>query len=162
MHSAVIEQREELGISPGGCCLGVLVAVTPAGGALVDFPGNRGGPVEARTILTLAAADRERCGEGTPVLLWFEHDEALPIIVGLVRDQLFANPPQPPEPAKPRPEVVVDKRTLVLDAREEIVLRCGKSSLTLQKDGKIVVKGTHLISRSSGVNKIKGAVVTIN
>ncbi|MCC6418741.1 MAG: hypothetical protein IT429_10940, partial [Gemmataceae bacterium] len=48
------------------------------------------------------------------------------------------------------------------DAKEEIVLRCGKSSITLRKDGKVVVLGAEVVSRASGTNKIKGAAVRIN
>jgi hypothetical protein len=50
----------------------------------------------------------------------------------------------------------------VFDAKDEIQLRCGKSSVTLRKDGKIEIKGTQIVSRASGVNRIKGASVAIN
>ena len=59
-------------------------------------------------------------------------------------------------------DVVIDGRTITFDARQEIVLRCGDAKIMLRKDGKIVIRGTHLISRSRGVNKIKGGSVHIN
>jgi hypothetical protein len=49
-----------------------------------------------------------------------------------------------------------------LEAQEEIVLKCGEGSITLRKDGKIIIKGTHLLSRASGPNRIKGGSVQIN
>jgi len=49
-----------------------------------------------------------------------------------------------------------------LSATQRIELRCGKSSLTLNRDGSILLRGVDLISRASGVNKIKGAAVKIN
>ena len=51
---------------------------------------------------------------------------------------------------------------LVLSAEQEIVLHCGDASVTLTKAGKIILRGAYLLSRSSGVNRIKGASVQIN
>jgi uncharacterized protein (DUF2345 family) len=59
-------------------------------------------------------------------------------------------------------DAVIDNDRIVLDAKREIVLKCGKGSITINKDGKIVILGTNLISRSRGRNKIKGASVSIN
>jgi hypothetical protein len=59
-------------------------------------------------------------------------------------------------------EAILDGQRIVFDAQNEIVLRCGKSSLTLRKDGKVVVRGTEIVSRASRTNKIKGAAVQIN
>lgn len=47
-------------------------------------------------------------------------------------------------------------------AEEKIELCCGKSSLKMNKEGKIIIYGTSVTSRSTGVNKIKGAAVRIN
>jgi hypothetical protein len=51
---------------------------------------------------------------------------------------------------------------VLLQGQERIELRCGKSSVTMTKEGKIVIKGVEVISRASGVNKVKGAAVRIN
>jgi hypothetical protein len=56
----------------------------------------------------------------------------------------------------------VDDQRIVLTAEREIVLRCGEASVTLTRAGKVVIKGTYVLSRSSGYNKIKGAAVDIN
>jgi len=42
------------------------------------------------------------------------------------------------------------------------VLRCGKASVVLRKDGRVTVKGTHIVSASTGPHKIKGASVELN
>ena len=47
-------------------------------------------------------------------------------------------------------------------AESEIVLRCGEASITLTRAGKVLIRGTYLLSRSSGVNRIKGGSVQIN
>lgn len=59
-------------------------------------------------------------------------------------------------------EVEVDGRRIVFTAKDEIVLRCGKSSITLTRAGKIIISGEYVVSRSSGVNRIRGGSVQIN
>lgn len=59
-------------------------------------------------------------------------------------------------------DIFVDGERILFEARKEIVLQCGKGSITLRADGKVVIKGTDLVSRSKGMNKIKGAAVRIN
>ena len=56
----------------------------------------------------------------------------------------------------------LDGEQVTLSAEKEIVLKCGKSSITLTKAGKIIIRGEYVLSRSSGVNKIKGGSVQIN
>ncbi len=51
---------------------------------------------------------------------------------------------------------------LVIEAEREIVIKCGEGSITVSADGKIAIKGTHLLSRATGINKIKGGSVAIN
>jgi hypothetical protein len=53
-------------------------------------------------------------------------------------------------------------KTLVIEAQHELVLRCGKSSLTLTREGKIIVKGVKIVSRASQRNSIKGAQIDLN
>ncbi len=146
--------------------IGRIVQITGDGRALVDWPGNAQGPVEARSILDAEAAEAARAGTGgATVLLVFENgDPSLPIVAGVVRDRLAPAVPKPETVlhlAKPK-DALLDGRRIVLDANEEIELRCGRSSILLRKDGKIVVKGAEITSRASGTNKIRGASVKIN
>lgn len=149
----------------GGFCVGRIIEITEDGRALVDYPGNPMGSVEARTVITTSFL-RDQNVEALPVLLVFENgDPALPIILGIIRDSLYA-PALPEEITLPIEDrlrdVILDGKKVALEAKEKIVLRCGKSSVTLRKDGKILVKGTQIVSRASGTNKIKGAAVRIN
>jgi len=59
-------------------------------------------------------------------------------------------------------EVDADGERLVVTAKEQIVLRCGKASITLTKAGKVLIQGAYVSSRSSGVNRIKGGSVQLN
>jgi len=62
-----------------------------------------------------------------------------------------------------RPQTaVMDGRRVVLDASDEIVLQCGRGSITLTADGRIVIKGVDVVSRALRTNKIKGGTVNIN
>jgi hypothetical protein len=65
-------------------------------------------------------------------------------------------------PQLPALEAVIDGRRVVLDARDEIVLRCGKATITLRSNGRIVIRGTYIETHSAGVNRIKGGSVQIN
>ena len=67
-----------------------------------------------------------------------------------------------PTVIQPIVQATLDGEQLVLTAQNEIVLRCGKASLTLTRAGKVLIRGTYLLSRSSGVNRIKGGSVQIN
>ena len=49
-----------------------------------------------------------------------------------------------------------------IHARQRLELTCGRAALTMNADGTVVLKGTTVVSRASGVNKIRGAAVRIN
>jgi hypothetical protein len=95
---------------------------------------------------------------GREVLVVFEDGDAeRPIVVGVLE-------PAPLDTARAvaqEPAQASDERCIV-EASQEIVLRCGDASITLTKGGKVLIKGTYVLSRSSGYNKLKGAAVEIN
>ncbi|MFL5356870.1 hypothetical protein [Archangium sp.] len=75
-------------------------------------------------------------------------------------DALLENPP---EAAAPQPmEAHVDGKRVVIEGQDEIVLKCGEASITLRRNGKVIVKGTYLESRATGTHRIKGGSVEIN
>lgn len=112
--------------------------------------------VAARTTVPLT-----RSHIGFSVVLLFENgDTQKPIIVGVLQE-----PRRVGEAECDDAQVVtvdVDDHRLVLSAEREILLRCGDASITLTRAGKVIIKGTYIVSRSSGYNKIKGAAVDIN
>jgi len=59
-------------------------------------------------------------------------------------------------------EARVDGRRVVVEGREEVTLRCGKASLTLRADGKVVLRGVNLVSQADQVHKIRGGKVQVN
>lgn len=89
-------------------------------------------------------------------------DAAQAIVYGVIGTPLSSKPTEV-EVDAPRPTAaVIDGERVVLDAESEIVLRCGRSSLTLTSDGRIVMKGIEIVSRAVRTNKIKGGTVNIN
>lgn len=66
-------------------------------------------------------------------------------------------------PAFTRPQsLVLDGRELVLEADSALTLRCGKASITLTRDGRIVLRGTTVVSRATGVNRVVGGTIKLN
>jgi hypothetical protein len=131
--------------------VGRIAAISDSHEVLVDFPGNTLGElVAARSLVAINSSET-----GRDVALMFEEgDPSQPIIVGLL---------QSPQASVSRcHEVKLDEETLILSARKEVVLQCGKSSITLTSAGKVLIRGAYLLSRSSGVNRIKGGSVQIN
>jgi hypothetical protein len=59
-------------------------------------------------------------------------------------------------------EMDVDGERMVVTAKSELVLRCGKATITLTKEGKVLIEGTFVSSRSSGVQRIKGGAIQLN
>ena len=141
---------------PPGVVVGELVAMTNEGlTPLVVYPGQSGSAaIAARSIVDLHGTH-----VGKPVLLVFEGgDVGRPIVLGVVREaEAWPLGHQPGQV-----EVDADGNRLIVNAKEELVLRCGKASITLTKEGKVLIHGTYLSSRSSGVNRIKGGSVHIN
>ena len=149
--------------------LGTLVCFDEAGAPLVDWPDNPGQtPVAALSTAVYSAADAGR----TAALLFAGGDPARPLIVGLVREPMDAvfeatadsacDEARPGDPEAKPFEARVDGERVVISAETEIVLQCGKASITLTRAGKILLRGAYLLSRSSGVNRIKGGSVQIN
>ena len=135
--------------------VGVIVAVENDE-PRVSFRGcTRKDGVTAQATVDIQASD---IGKST-VLLFESGDRERPIIVGKLQQ-----PSAKPVEARREPDtsVEIDGRRLELSADHEIVLRCGKASITLTRAGKVIVRGAYIINRSSGVNKIKGASVQIN
>jgi hypothetical protein len=132
-------------------------------GPLVDYPANPHGPLLARSTVQLSTQLTESI-VGLDVLLVFEGERSdKPIVVGVLRDratreQALADAPADKEPL----EALVDGKRVVIDASDEIVLRCGKASITLRRNGRVVIRGTYVETRAEGVNRVKGGSVQIN
>jgi hypothetical protein len=70
--------------------------------------------------------------------------------------------PEAEVPAPAQVEVDADGERLLVSARTQMVLRCGKASITLTRAGKVLIQGSYVLSRSTGVNRLRGGAVQIN
>ena len=59
-------------------------------------------------------------------------------------------------------DAAASEERLTFTAAREIVLQCGRASLVLTRAGKVLVRGAYVSLRSSGVQRITGAIVQIN
>ena len=143
-----------------------IVSIDDVGQVFIDFPDNTNGVVRARFTSSLELKEiRKAASEGREVLVVFENsDPQLPIIIDTIHSVIDEiSEPSGSVLEGDRPEdVIIDGKKVIFDAMEEIVLRCGKASITLTRAGKILIRGAYLLSRSSGVNRIKGGSVQIN
>lgn len=147
-----------------GVRIGTIVRFDNCGRVLVTFIENDQWPVAARLTSSAKEKLRQVGSVGREVLLAFENgDPECPVIIDtmfpLVEEtehfiDVFENQKQD--------EITVDGKRVVVDAEEEIVLRCGEASITLTKAGKVLIKGNYVISQSAGANRIKGGSVQIN
>jgi hypothetical protein len=51
---------------------------------------------------------------------------------------------------------------LVIEATENLTLRCGQGSIMIRRDGRVLIKGNDLVSHAQRVNRIRGGSVAIN
>ena len=122
-----------------GVMRGEIAGFGPDSRAQVVIPSSSDSPQLARSLVPLTQA-----AIGSEVALVMMAGE--PLILGLIQPLV----------------VEVDGERLVLEAACEIVLRCGKASIVMTADGRITLRGTQILSRSDGPNRVQGASVQLN
>jgi hypothetical protein len=136
--------------------IGLLLNINELGQPLVAYPGN---PDETARIAR-SSAQLTTKDVGCEVALLFEGgDPKLPLVIGKIQ-QTRKTTDQDQDESENIAEL--DGESIVLSARQNITLKCGKASITLTRAGKVVIRGAYLLNRSSGVNRIKGGSVQIN
>lgn len=150
--------------------VGWLVSLAGPGQVRVDFPGNPAGPALARVAAALdapalEAAVQQRQGA---VLLFEDGDPTRPLVLALLAPTGQATPlldalltPAGAPEERPR-EARVDGRRVVIEGQDEVVLRCGKASITLTHDGKVELRGVQVVSDAEERQRIRGRTVQIN
>jgi len=98
------------------------------------------------------------------VVLFENGNRSKPIIVGFIETLQPEPETPPPNPGDKSPviEADVDGKRVRLTAHDEIVLECGPASVTLRRNGRVIIRGTYVETRSEGTNRIKGGQVQIN
>lgn len=141
--------------APPGVVIGELLAIEDGTVALVRHPQH----ASPQALRAPSTVDLHGALIGASVVLAFDGgDLARPVVIGVLQGSARWPLPQPPAQV----EVDADGQRLVVHAREQLVLRCGKASITLTRAGKVLIEGSYVLSRSSGVNRIKGGSVQLN
>lgn len=137
-----------------GVVIGALLGIKEDGSPLVAFPGN-----PSETALTARATTKLQDTDiGREVALLFEGgDPRLPLVIGVVQ-----HPGQRTNEVQMPISADIDGERILLSAKNEIVLKCGKASITLTRAGKVLIRGAYVLSRSSGVNRVKGGSIQLN
>ncbi|AKQ69077.1 hypothetical protein A176_005989 [Myxococcus hansupus] len=150
-----------------GMRVGWVAGVDADGSVRIDFPANKHGPLLARTTVPLEPEQWQQAArERREVTLFFDDGRpSRPVLTGLLQ-------PMPPTPlldamlAQRLPmasrEAQVDGRRVLLEGRDEVVLRCGKATLILRADGRVILRGVEVLTEAEGVHRIRGGKVKIN
>ena len=172
--TAEIKSLDESGkiISPGEIVIGTITGLDKNLQPQVDFAGNQlNGPLTAVSTLAIY---KQHIGRQAAIL-FANGDSTRPVIIGLIHNPLYeilenyTNEPahetlvaQPEDVQDGVDDISVDGKKVVIEGKNEIVLKCGASSITLTKEGKILIRGKYLLNRSTGINRILGGSVQIN
>ena len=168
MQEAIIDTVENIKITGVGdkIRVGEIIDIDKEGNAFVDFAGNLEGPVQAyftHSLKTQMGKPDQLIGQ--KVLLIYDKDELdFPVIVDTLHSKIDMQHKSESLDVDTNDvdEITVDGKRVIFTAEEEIMLKCGKSSIQLTKAGKVIIRGAYLLNRSSGVNRIKGGSVQIN
>jgi len=163
-------------IAPGEIIIGTLVSIDEQGAPQVDFLGNK----TEQPLVAMATLSITQTHIGRQVALLFANgDLHSPVIIGVIHSPLhdmLENFDQSQvleakqttkdkvelETNMPVEDVLIDGKKITFAAREQIVFKCGESSITLTKAGKILIRGKYILNRSTGVNRIMGGSVQVN
>ena len=173
-------------IAPGEVLLGILAGIDGKGSPVVGFPQFP--HFESVTALATIPVLPQYIGRQV-ALMFIQGTDSRPIVIGFLysplqqmldnfleqsevsvldaEDQTVFDEPEATSTQTVNVEqhgdtVHVDGKRVVLEGQEEVVLKCGEASITLTRNGKVVIRGKYLLSRSSGVNRILGGSVQVN
>ena len=159
-------------VAPGEIIIGLVVGINAQGQPMVEYAQSPlSQPVAAMATLGIT---QQHIGRQV-ALLFANGNPKNPVIMGLIHSPLhelmadFEVAPAEPavtettwsEPSQEK-EMTLNGERLVLEGKEEIVLKCGDASITLTKAGKILIRGKYVLTRSDGVNRIMGGSVQVN
>lgn len=123
---------------------------------IVDFDGKGhprvdvdGVPVVAQATVAVGREDQGRAA----LVTFIEGDPTRPVVTGLF---------VAPQGSARQRHLKIRAEEIDFAASSTITFECGKASITLHRDGKIVLRGVNLLSRASAVNRIRGGTIELN
>jgi len=166
---------EKINVSPGEIIIGTLTSFNANGEPCVSFFDVN------KDIVAISTVGLSKSSIGRKVALLFSNGNInAPVIMGLIHNPLYEMLEKSAQIRQRTDnqcsennkvllsddidveDVLIDGNKITFDAKEMIVLKCGESSITLTKSGKILIRGNYLLNRSTGVNRIMGGSVQVN
>ncbi|MBR2687379.1 MAG: hypothetical protein IKE42_05965 [Aquamicrobium sp.] len=139
------ETRERI----DGVVIGIFLGFD-SGAPLVVFPGNPKETAIAARSLTELASDEI----GAEVALLFQDgDPGRPLVVGRIVE---------PVRRVSSPQITRDGERVCIVGEERIELRCGEATILMEKDGRIIIRGTYVTTQASATNRIRGGSIDLN
>lgn len=136
-----------------GVVVGAVTEHLPNGKVGIAIPSLG---IEATVATPVCAPDALVPGSAAAVM--FEQgDTARALIIGpMASGSVAAQQPEPPR------EALIDRERVVIEAEQEIELRCGEAAIVLTRDGRILLRGAYISSHASATQRILGGAVHIN
>lgn len=142
--------------------LGTIAKVGSNHGVWIDYPDNPyQSPLAAICATSVVAADVGR----EVVLAFVQGDPAQPILMGLLRRHGTRNQAEARAAVHaitPAISATTEASHVCVEAAEAMTLKCGQASLTLNKDGRVIVRGTNVATYAEGTLRLRGSVVELN
>jgi hypothetical protein len=136
-----------------GVLIGALRHVNAQGQPEVVFSHLGSETAVARSLVAVSAQDA-----GRAVALGFEGgNPRLPIILGFMHEAESAA-----QVSGRHIAVQTDAGRVLLEAEDELELRCGEAVILMQADGRITLRGEYITSHASAGQRIRGGSVQIN
>jgi hypothetical protein len=131
-------------------CPGEVVDVTESGTVVLKVEGNDADPIRCDMLVTTDTTPPVLV-PGDAVLVWLAAGEASGVVLGRVG---------PSRGLTPERGAVPDAVTI--EAKRSVTIRVGEGSIDIREGGKILIKGTDVVSHAKRTNRIKGGAVAIN
>ncbi|HUG39998.1 MAG TPA: hypothetical protein VMM12_05920 [Longimicrobiales bacterium] len=139
-----------------GMCRATVAAVHPDG--TVTIVTDEGGSVTC-DVLVPAGGGLLDLNEGDRVLTWNPAPAQEPgIILGVIGPRTAGGA----NGHRLSAGTDADPEELLISAKRSLTLKVGDGSITIREDGKILIKGTHLVSHAKTMNRVRGGSVAIN
>lgn len=155
-------QKQSSSDKISGIVVGRVAGASEKTAPTVDFPANAtGAPIQALATVPVEAKDKGR----DVALAFVNGDMRSPVILGFMHvPSATASHEDTNASEKTSRAICVEKdgETVTISAEKQIVLKCGESSITLTRAGKVLINGAYVSSRAKGMNRIKGGSVQIN
>jgi Domain of unknown function (DUF6484) len=132
-----------------GVAVATLLELLPDGKVRIALPAHGIADLRATPVCSLHALR-----EGEQVAVMFEQgDTSRALVLG----PMAGAPRQ-----APAHEALIDNERIVIEAAQEIELRCGEAAIILTRDGRILLRGSDITSHASSTQRIRGGSVQIN